>query len=194
MAIGARLRKYRGLRSIKQYQLAKALNISQGFLSEVEQGKKIPGGDILRSLKTKYPEINLNWLIAAEGKMIVQAASDHQEAELSAQMQQELDKLRRENERLTAKIEALTDVLIQRQFDDRKLVMDKPAELDDVPVAEARAGDTARKDDKLEVLDVEAISPQTIPALTPQIIETLVALAKNSSQFLEQVGGTHEGS
>jgi transcriptional regulator with XRE-family HTH domain len=40
-------------------------------ISNIELDKYIPSGDVINTLKKNYPELNLNWLFAEEGEMIL---------------------------------------------------------------------------------------------------------------------------
>jgi len=72
--IGKNLVLLRKSLKLKQYQLAKKLNTSAGYLSEVENGKKIPGSDFLYSLKINF-NINIDSLFVEEkSEQLVQEA------------------------------------------------------------------------------------------------------------------------
>lgn len=64
----ARITKIRSVMGLNQSEMAKSLGVSQGFLSDVEKGKKIPGSDFLISLK-KYCNVSIDWLITGNGNM-----------------------------------------------------------------------------------------------------------------------------
>ena len=63
-------------------QAAFAINIGskQGYISEIERGLKIPGGELLLSLKHAYPNLNLDWLLTGQGEMFLD--SDQKNSEL----------------------------------------------------------------------------------------------------------------
>lgn len=61
------IRNHFGLKGV---EFAKKLGVSPGFISELENGKKNPGQDLFLSLKRIF-NINLNWLLAGEGEMIL---------------------------------------------------------------------------------------------------------------------------
>ena len=63
--LGIRLRQVRQERSLSQYEFAEALGISQSFLSDVERDVKVPGGDMLLSLKRSYG-VSIDWLLSGE--------------------------------------------------------------------------------------------------------------------------------
>ena len=62
--IGDRLKQLRKEKSLSQQELAKRLDTSSGYISELEQGKKQPGTEFLFSLKREF-NVDLNWLIAS---------------------------------------------------------------------------------------------------------------------------------
>lgn len=64
---GDRLKNVRGKLSLTQKALAQALGVSQGHISALEQNEKIPGGDILISLKKCFG-VDLNWMLTGEGQ------------------------------------------------------------------------------------------------------------------------------
>ena len=64
--IGLRIKKIRKEKGLSQKAFAEILNTSSGYISEVEQGKIIPGGKFFISLK-QVININLNWLVTGEG-------------------------------------------------------------------------------------------------------------------------------
>jgi len=61
--IGERLREFRKSKDLKQVPFCEQIGISSGYLSEVENGKKTPGGDILISLLREFPDIDIRWLL-----------------------------------------------------------------------------------------------------------------------------------
>lgn len=71
--IGERLKALRKEKGLSQKELAKALDTSQGYISDIEQGIKKPGADFLVSLK-RFFEIDLNWFLMDEGKGVVERA------------------------------------------------------------------------------------------------------------------------
>lgn len=65
---GWKMKELRDIKRINQKDLSEMLGISQGFLSDVENGKKIPGGEIIINLKRLFPNLNLNWLLSDSGR------------------------------------------------------------------------------------------------------------------------------
>ncbi|HZG85552.1 helix-turn-helix transcriptional regulator [Paenibacillus sp.] len=65
--IGERVKHVRKLHKLNQQEFSKAINISQGRLSEIEKNICKPSADTLISLATGF-NVNLNWLILGEGE------------------------------------------------------------------------------------------------------------------------------
>jgi len=68
--IGSGIKKIRKHLGFKQKDFAKSLNISGGFLSEIECGKKNPGIEILNTLVDKY-QINISYLFTGKGSYFI---------------------------------------------------------------------------------------------------------------------------
>jgi len=66
--IGERLKIFRKKRGLKLADLANALGLSIGYLSEVENNKTGIGQKILIRLRELY-NLNVNWLLTGEGEM-----------------------------------------------------------------------------------------------------------------------------
>lgn len=60
--LGARLKKIRKEKGLTLKGLAELVPASPGFISEVENGLKMPGGDFLLSLKRIFG-VDLDWLL-----------------------------------------------------------------------------------------------------------------------------------
>lgn len=69
--IGEKIKAFRKLHNLSQVEFSTALGISQGNLSEIEQGNSKPSADTLLALRIKYG-FDLNWLLE-EGR---QTSSD----------------------------------------------------------------------------------------------------------------------
>jgi len=68
--MGERIKELRKFFNFSQARFADNLKISQGFLSDVEKDKKIPGSSFLLSL-LKYYGVNINWLLTGRGEMFL---------------------------------------------------------------------------------------------------------------------------
>jgi transcriptional regulator with XRE-family HTH domain len=67
MTLGNRLNQIRKDRALSQQAFAAMLDTSSGYISELEQGKKMPGSEFLLSLWRVF-SIDLNWFLTGEGK------------------------------------------------------------------------------------------------------------------------------
>jgi transcriptional regulator with XRE-family HTH domain len=65
--IGSRLKEWRKGKGLSQQALATVLNTSSGYISEIEQGKTVPGGNFLVSLNREF-HVDINWLLSCEEK------------------------------------------------------------------------------------------------------------------------------
>lgn len=67
--LGARFKTIRTAQKLTQQAFAKALGISSGFISEIEQGNKLPGSEILYSLKRVF-NVDIDDFLSGEGPML----------------------------------------------------------------------------------------------------------------------------
>lgn len=65
--IGERLKTLRKEKGLSQKELAEGIGTSQGYVCALEQDQKVPGGEILVSLKS-FLGVDLNWLLTGEEK------------------------------------------------------------------------------------------------------------------------------
>ncbi len=63
--LNERIKKIRKDKSMTLKTFATALGTSPGFVSEIENGLKMPGYELLLSLKRIY-DVDLNWLLTGE--------------------------------------------------------------------------------------------------------------------------------
>jgi transcriptional regulator with XRE-family HTH domain len=64
--LGDRLRQWRKSVPLKAYQLAKKIGISQGSLSDIENGKSLPSADTIAKLY-QHTNLNIIWLLTSKG-------------------------------------------------------------------------------------------------------------------------------
>ena len=74
--IGRRIRELRDFLQIKQGDMAKIIDIDQGFLSNIEKGSRRLPFDAFDKLETSYPGLNFNWLLFGIGSMFNDKDSD----------------------------------------------------------------------------------------------------------------------
>jgi transcriptional regulator with XRE-family HTH domain len=67
--LGKRLKLFRTAKNLTLKALASKISASPGFISEVENGLKMPGSEFLVSLKRTFDDIDLHWLLTGEGEM-----------------------------------------------------------------------------------------------------------------------------
>ena len=65
--IGKRLKTIRKEKGLSQKALAELLTTSSGYISEIEQGKTIPGGKFLHSLNRVFL-VSIDWLLTGDGE------------------------------------------------------------------------------------------------------------------------------
>ena len=79
--------KYKGF---KISSFADFLNVSHSFVSQILSGKRNPGHELIVTIATKLPEINLRWLLTGEGEMFF-AFSTNEKARLLRGIYPDLD-------------------------------------------------------------------------------------------------------
>lgn len=79
-----------------QSEMATAFNISKQTISDYERGRTFPKTDILEKLATEY-NVNLNWLIAGQGNMLLSDDDKINSNELIQQLQGRIKELEIEN-------------------------------------------------------------------------------------------------
>lgn len=67
MTLGTRLNQIRKDKGLSQQAFAAMLDTSSGYISEIEQGKKMPGSEFLLSLWRVFG-VDLNWFLTGEEK------------------------------------------------------------------------------------------------------------------------------
>ncbi len=65
--IGDRIKKLRTSLGLKQVQFSQQIRVSQGYLAEVEKGKKIPSSRVLLAVSTVFG-IDEDWLRTGRGR------------------------------------------------------------------------------------------------------------------------------
>ena len=56
---------------VSGYQLAREIGVSDMSISKYRSGKTFPSFEFFEKLVTRYPAVNLNWLIAKQGEMFL---------------------------------------------------------------------------------------------------------------------------
>ncbi|ULG93603.1 helix-turn-helix transcriptional regulator [Leptospira interrogans] len=60
---------------ITQKEFAETVGISQGFVSEIINGKNVPSHETLTKMVLKY-RVNMNWLLSGEGSMFLPSSEE----------------------------------------------------------------------------------------------------------------------
>lgn len=103
--IGERLKLLREARDRNQKDFAGLLDTSSGYISELENNKKLPGSEFLLSLKRVFPHLNLNWFLLGEGERTIKKSPDS--TNLVVQEETPLYKVDRDDDPITRKINNL---------------------------------------------------------------------------------------
>jgi len=56
-------------RSIRAFEIS--INKKGGYLNTMLKRGSVPGADVIRLIKEVYPDVNVNWLLAGEGDMLL---------------------------------------------------------------------------------------------------------------------------
>lgn len=111
---GERLKHFRKTKGLTQKQLSATIGVSQSHISAMEKNEKMPGGDILISLK-RFFDVDLNWLLTGDGEL------PHPEAKksvITGLIEQVLEGMDEESQRAVLKYteekKLLTELLAQK--------------------------------------------------------------------------------
>jgi transcriptional regulator with XRE-family HTH domain len=84
-AIGLRFKQFRESIKKSQSELANELEASLGIITSIESGKCYPGFSIQNYLYVQY-HLNLNWLLAGKGGMLIPTDKDSKNYEVPIQL------------------------------------------------------------------------------------------------------------
>lgn len=65
LGAGPRIRQWRKVKKLKGYQLAKLIKISQGSLSDIENGKSDPSAKTIKNF-INFTDINIIWMLTGQ--------------------------------------------------------------------------------------------------------------------------------
>lgn len=65
-----RIKKIMEVKNLSATQFSDEINIQRSSLSHVLSGRNKPSLDFMIKIKSRFPEINLDWLLIGNGKMI----------------------------------------------------------------------------------------------------------------------------
>lgn len=68
---GERLKELRKFLRVNQQELAQTLEVTQPFLSSIENGRSALSRHLLTNISNHYPDINTNWLLTGVGEMLL---------------------------------------------------------------------------------------------------------------------------
>lgn len=112
---GDRIKAIRNSLGLAQNAFAERINSSPGFISEIENGLKMPGTDMLASLK-QILRVNINWFITGIGDMFetsyapeVEGVAEHAgtyEPDINDLLKATADILRSDNETIKSALKS----------------------------------------------------------------------------------------
>lgn len=75
------IKKLMDVKNLSATQFSDEIGIQRSSLSHVLSGRNKPSLDFMIKIKSRFPEINLDWLLMGTGKMIEQKIPEHKEIE-----------------------------------------------------------------------------------------------------------------
>lgn len=76
-----RLKQFLAAENITQAQFADNINVVRASVSHVLSGRNNPGFDFIKAMMSKYPRLNIEWLIFGKGKMYKDAETKIEKSE-----------------------------------------------------------------------------------------------------------------
>ena len=67
--MNARLKQFLAAENITQAQFADNINVVRASVSHVLSGRNNPSFDFIKAMMSKYPRLNIDWLMFGKGKM-----------------------------------------------------------------------------------------------------------------------------
>lgn len=74
--MNTRLKQFLAAENITQAQFADNLEVVRASVSHIISGRNNPGYDFIKALMSKYPKLNIEWLIFGKGKMYKESPAD----------------------------------------------------------------------------------------------------------------------
>jgi transcriptional regulator with XRE-family HTH domain len=68
--LNIRITELRNSKHMNQKEFSEFVGCPRSSLSEIESGKRSPNVEFIIEISTKFPDINLNWLLKGEGEML----------------------------------------------------------------------------------------------------------------------------
>lgn len=67
--MNTRLKQFLAAENITQAQFADSINVVRASVSHVLSGRNNPSFDFIKAMMSKYPRLNIDWLMFGKGKM-----------------------------------------------------------------------------------------------------------------------------
>ena len=67
--MNTRLQQFLNAENISQAQFADSIGVARASISHILAGRNKPGFDFIERMASRYPSLNLEWLITGKGKM-----------------------------------------------------------------------------------------------------------------------------
>ena len=67
--MNTRLKQFMAAENITQSQLADSLNVVRASVSHILSGRNNPSYEFIKALMSRYPKLNMEWLMFGKGKM-----------------------------------------------------------------------------------------------------------------------------
>lgn len=71
MTVAERFFQFIELKQLRPRWVEQDCGLSNGYLAKQKKNKGSFGGIILQKIKSKFPELNMTWLVTGEGHMII---------------------------------------------------------------------------------------------------------------------------
>ncbi len=73
--MNTRLKQFLAAENITQAQFADNINVVRASVSHILSGRNNPSFDFIKAMMTKYPNLNMDWLMFGKGKMYKETIS-----------------------------------------------------------------------------------------------------------------------
>ncbi len=67
--MNTRLKQFLAAENITQAQFADSINVVRASVSHILSGRNNPSFDFIKAMMSKYPNLNIEWLVFGKGKM-----------------------------------------------------------------------------------------------------------------------------
>ena len=87
--MNTRLQQFLGAENISQSQFADEIGVARASVSHILAGRNKPGYEFLTNLMSRYPRLNMEWLLAGKGKMYKDSSLPQPQPDLFSTPQEE---------------------------------------------------------------------------------------------------------